>query len=591
MNLRFQWTAEYYGPNLLAQGPAVVAELSIEAPEALPTIDQLVQASRELWAQSGMDPSFHRESGIRTADPQDVLLIMGEVAAGWARAALNEVRGCVLYAGSRRVGERVELWIGFHHPPLSRAALQLALQTLVLLLNGRGGQFALKVELERLWGACRRHHPDFQARILMVAAQERDIPYLTFLSESRYWQFGWGEKSRVFFETASNADGALGWLWQRNKVTSKDLMRAMGLPTPLHVLVSQEEELPAAVKLVGFPCVVKPLDGGGGKGVTANINDTAALQHAFRHARQLSHTQLMVEQHLSGIDYRLMVVGGKLIAAIQREASYVIGDGASTVGELLNQLNADRFDNNLVKSRYLKPIPHDEVLTQHLRTQAVSLEDVLPLGRRVTLRSNANRSTGGIAKDVTDRLHPQIRAMAEQFALATGLDAAGLDYLTSDITKPSYEVGGAFIEINATPGLAVFVAAGWTETEIGRLLLGDKPGRIPIELTILSPERLSAQLESLRTMKINESEGWVCGNELCIGLARMHYTLNFPWGAVRAALRNPRLKQLQVFCSAQDIQRYGLPLDGLTSINVQDPALEEKWVSVLEKSRRIGMNK
>jgi cyanophycin synthetase len=285
------------------------------------------------------------------------LLLLGQAVTQWALAALNEVRGFVQHAGAVRVGQALHLWLGFHRAELSRAALQLALTSLTRHINRHPDPEPIGALLEKLWLACRQHHPDFQARILMVAAQADGIPFFRFLEESRQWQFGWGwgARSTVFFETATNADGALGWQWERNKVISKDLMRSIGLPVPSHVLVREESELPAVAAQVGLPCVVKPLDGGGGKGVTANIRDTDSLRLAFRQARLFSSGPLLVEQHLQGLDYRLMVVDGRLVAAIRREASFVVGNGQTTVGELIAHLNASRSEN-LVRSRYLKPI-------------------------------------------------------------------------------------------------------------------------------------------------------------------------------------------------------------------------------------------
>ncbi len=574
MNLGVKWVAEYHGPNPLAAGSVVVAELTCDS---LPHPAQVAQASATLWSQSGMDAPDSRELDGGT---DDLLLGLGESAACWARAALNEVRGYVLHAGARRVGGSILLWLGFHQPELSRIALRMALQAFTRLLNGQGNSQRLKEELDRLWKACRHHHPDFQARILMVAARARNIPCLPFLPDSRCWQFGWGEKSRVFFETASNEDGALGRIWQRSKVVTKELMQLIGLPTPAHVLVNREEELASAVAQVGFPCVVKPQDGSSGRGVTADINDNANLLHAFRIARQVTNGPLMVEQHVSGADFRLMTVNGRFLAAIAREASYVVGDGTTTVRGLLAQLNASRFEN-LVKSRYLRPIAVDEVLVQHLSVQSIELDDVLPAGQKVTLRSNANRSTGGICTDVTDSVHPEVQAMAEQFALATGLKTAGLDYLTRDITRPPRETGGAFIEINATPGMAVFVASGWSEADIGRVVLGDKPGRIPVALSILSTERLSEELPSLRSKPLDHGEGWVCGSDIRIGRAALHCELKQPWSAVQAALRNPSLQRLRIICSGQDIERFGLPLDGFSQVDLQDHRLGASWKRLL----------
>lgn len=171
--------------------------------------------------------------------------------------------------------------------------------------------------------------------------------------------------------------------------------------------------------------------------------------------------------------------------------------------------------------------------------------------------------------------------MAEQFALATGLKTAGLDYLTRDITRPPRETGGAFIEINATPGMAVFVASGWSEADIGRVVLGDKPGRIPVALSILSTERLSEELPSLRSKPLDHGEGWVCGSDIRIGRAALHCELKQPWSAVQAALRNPSLQRLRIICSGQDIERFGLPLDGFSQVDLQDHRLGASWKRLL----------
>ena len=580
ISLRLNWSAEYHGPNPCAHSAVVVAEL---AADLLPSVEQVSRACEQLWYGSGMVASKVETPGSRTGqDHQNsALLVLGRTATAWAKAALNEVRGFVQHAGAEGGGDVMRLWVGFHHAELSRAALQLALRTLAELMNGCSSQARLKADLEQLWQACRRYHPDFQARILMGAARDMDVPFMPFLAESRDWQFGWGTRSRVFFETASNADGALGWRWQRNKVTSKELMRSLGMPTPGHVLVRDEADLSHALARVGVPCVVKPLDSGGGKGVTANIRDDQSLRLAFREARRYSVGPLLVEQHLAGTDYRLMVVDGQLVAALQREASCLVGDGLTSLGELLRRLNSTRFEN-LARSCYLRPIKIDDVLTQHLQGQGVDLDSVLPHGRAVSLRSNANRSTGGISTDVTDRLHPQVRAMAEQLAKVMGLRAAGIDYLTLDIAQDPWSSGGGFIEINATPGMAVFVAAGWSEEAIGRVLLGEGLGRIPVTLTIVSRDRLPQALELLQSRQLEETQGWVCGKELRVGAAALFVKGLRPWEAVGAALRNPCLQRLELVCTGEDIERDGLPVDRFQAVNIQDRTLEQSWIRVLE---------
>jgi cyanophycin synthetase len=565
----------------MAAGPVVVADLIAQAPF---DGERVAQASSVLWALSGIaPPEYHRDASRRVGD---ALLSLGQAAAAWALAALNEVRGDVQHAGAARAGDGVRVWLGFHSAELSRFALQLALKRLMQDISGQADEGGFKAELDRLWRACRQQHPDFQARMLMVGARSSGLPFLPFMPGSRYWQFGWGAKGRVFFESASNADGALGWQWQSNKVTAKALLQALGMPTPAHALVSQARELAAAAGRVGFPCVVKPLDRGGGKGVTANITRPADLDTAFDHARQYTRGPVMVEAHVPGDDHRLMVIDGRLVAAIRREPSFVLGDGRSTVVALLAELNAPR-SMNVVKSRYLRPIALDGVLRQHLAAQSLAPTDVPAAGRRVTLRSNANLSTGGLCTDVTPLCHPQVRAMAEQLATTTGLATTGIDYLSTDISRAPAETGGAFIELNTTPGLDACVAAGWTEEAIASLVLGPSLGRIPVDLTVLSGPGLEQAAHVGPLLALAEDAAWACGRVLRLGALWLDNLAAEPWAAVEAALRNRGVGALRVVCSSGEIEKLGLPLDRFRDVAVAlcdgEPVLPPVWIGVLRR--------
>ena len=580
-HLSLKWTARYHGPNPLADSSLVVAELTADS---LSDVAQLEHASATLWGQSGMHQETVEEHANKRTD--DGLLAVGEMASQWALAALNEVRGDVRHAGAVRDGEVVRLWVGFHHPKVSRAALELAVRALVQRINGPGDPQELGAELSQLWKACRVHHPDFQARILRLAAREMDVPYLPFLPGNRYWQFGWGAKALVFMETSSNADGTLGSQWQKNKATSKELMKAMGFPVPAHVLVSRAQDLPTAVARIGFPCAVKPLDSGGGQGVTADIKSVADAQTAFQFASQYTKGPVLVESHIPGYDHRLTVIDGQLISAIRREPSFVVGDGQRSLSVLVAHLNAPR-SSNIVRSRYLRPVAMDDVLVRHLATQALTLEHVPVIGQRVTLRSNANLSTGGMCTDLTAVCHPQVRAMAEQLAKTTGLRALGIDYLTTDISGAPSLTGGAFIEMNASPGLAVCVASGWSETAIGRKVLGESVSRIPIDLTLLSASGMGQLQSAFQNPLVAQDAAVVIGDALHIGELTLNFKSTEPWPAVNASLRNRGVRRVQVICTADAVHRFGFPVDRLQSVAVAvcdgEPVLSPDWTAVLNR--------
>ena len=558
-----------------------MAELTMDS---LFDAGQLDLASANLWEQSGM----HKETvGVHTKRrTDDALLALADRASQWALAALNEVRGDVLHAGAMRVGDVVRLWVGFHHPKVSRAALELAVRALVKRINGPGDKPEIGTELSRIWQACRVHHPDFQARILRLGAREMDVPYLPFLPGNRYWQFGWGEKARVFMESSSNSDGALGWQWQKNKVTSKELMMVMGFPTPAHVLVKGEQDLPAAVSCIGFPCVIKPLDRGGGKGVTADIRSDAAARTAFKFALQYTQGPVIVESHIPGHDHRLMVVDGQLIAAIRREPSFVVGDGQRSLTALVAELNAPR-SSNMVRSLYLRPIAMDDVLVRHLATQSLALDDVPARGQRVTLRSNANLSTGGMCTDVTAACHPQVRAMAEQLAKTAGLATVGIDYLTTDISRAPSETGGAFIEMNTTPGLDVCIAAGCSPSTIAQKILGESVSRIPIDLTLLSASGMGQLQPAFQNYLEAQDAAVVIGDALHIGELTLNFKSTEPWPAVNASLRNRGVKSVHVISTADDVQRLGFPVDRFHRATVAvcggEAVLTPDWTAVLNR--------
>lgn len=191
---------------------------------------------------------------------------------------------------------------------------------------------------------------------------------------------------------------------------------ALGLPTPRYALVKEAAELTAAVAKVGWPCATKPLDLGGGKGVSAGHQTPQALAAGFQHARAASEGPVMVEAFVPGEDHRLMVVDGRLRAVIRREPAQVVGDGRQTVAQLVQALNAVRDERSLVASGFLRPIRLDGVALQHLAGQGAGPQTVLAPGQRVRLRSTANLSSGGFCTDVTGQEHPQLRAMAEMLA-------------------------------------------------------------------------------------------------------------------------------------------------------------------------------
>lgn len=577
--IKVRQEAVYFGPNPFASSPVLVAGIELAGePESLKRGCLQLRAVFPEW--------FAPESSV----PDSIPLFVGQTVAGWALAALNEVRGFLHDAGALETAGGCRLWLGFHQPGISISALQSGLKAIAQAAeSGSLDRQALDADLELLWRACRSHHPDYQAQVLMQAARAHDIPVLPFLPGSKYWQYGWGGRSRVFFETASNSDGYLGGLLQRSKPMSKMVFSGLGFPTPRHRLVSQPADLVEAAEAVGWPCVVKPVSAGSGKGVTAGICSLAALEGAFAFARKYTDEAVMVESFVPGEDHRLMVVGGSLVAAIRREASVVTGDGKSSIEQLIGVINLPRSEN-LVKSRYLRPVAIDQILEEQLARQGFGLATVLPPGEQASLRSNANLSTGGVGTDVTDRVHPHVRQMAESLASATGLFAVGIDYITTDISQ-SWQQGGALIEMNTMPGLCTTLAAGLDPVRLGAAVLGPLPGRIPLQLVLVSRAELETARNALQEMQLDAGQGWVCGAQAAIGGLPLNVSDAGAWSAVNAALRHRELRALCVVCCADEIVRLGMPVDRVEQVVLcggRKLRLTEAWLQVLgEHSARL----
>jgi cyanophycin synthetase len=318
---------------------------------------------------------------------------------------------------------------------------------------------------------------------LVRAARERGIPCLR-LNRYNLVQLGHGRYGKKVQATVTSKTRNIAVEIASDKRETHDLLADLGLPVPSQRLVDEPEAAVAAAADVGFPVVVKPLDANHGRGVSIELHDPEAVRSAFGEA--LEHSQgVLVESFIEGFDHRLLVVDGRLIAAAKRVPGHVVGDGSSTVEELVAAVNLDPR----------RGIGHEKVLTRlELDSQAERLlalrgyhrATVPAAGEVIYLRATANLSTGGTAVDVTDRVHPDNREMAHRAAVAIGLDVAGIDFITTDVSRSYREIGGGICEVNAAPGFRMHVAPSEGEPRdvagpvIDMLFPPGTPSRIPL---------------------------------------------------------------------------------------------------------------
>ncbi|MBK6630610.1 MAG: cyanophycin synthetase [Betaproteobacteria bacterium] len=318
---------------------------------------------------------------------------------------------------------------------------------------------------------------------IVHAATARGIPYRR-LTEGSLVQFGWGAKQRRIQAAEIDRTGAIAETIAQDKELTKRLLDAAGVPVPQGRPVSDAEDAWAAMQEIGSAVVVKPQDGNQGKGVTVNIETRDHLMIAYKAAREISE-EVLVERFVPGHDFRLLVVGDKLVAAARREPPHVLGDGMHTVRQLVAQVNNDprRGDGHATS---LTKIRFDEIALARLAVQGFNADSIPVAGTRVILRNNANLSTGGTATDVTDEVHPEVAARAVAAAQMIGLDIAGVDIVCETMQKPLEDQGGAVVEVNAAPGLRMHLAPSYGKGRaVGEAVIADMfpdggDGRIPV---------------------------------------------------------------------------------------------------------------
>lgn len=280
------------------------------------------------------------------------------------------------------------------------------------------------------------------------AAVERDIPFEVLPS---WVQLGWGAHAERMDSSFTGRTTAIATMAARNKFKASRTLADAGLPLPAGEVVADVERAQQAAARLGWPVVVKPLDQDQGRAVVPGIRDQDTLRRAFDQAAALSPGAVIVESHVDGASHRLLVAGGRLLAAARLTPAAVVGDGTTTVARLIEVANTDPRRGADTRS-LLRQLTLDVAALQCLAEQDLAPESVPAAGRQVLLRRTANISTGGTAEDVTGAVHPDNRDLAERAARTIGLDIAGIDFLCPDIGRSWREVGGAICEVNAQPG-------------------------------------------------------------------------------------------------------------------------------------------
>jgi len=336
-----------------------------------------------------------------------------------------------------------------------RAAVRLC-QSLVD--TGTYSKEELDQDLADLRDLCNNAALGPSTETIVKEAQARNIPWL-LLSARAMVQLGYGVHQKRIQATLSSFSGILAVELACDKEGTKTILKDGGIPVPRGTVIQYLDELSAAIEEVGgFPIVIKPLDGNHGRGISIDVKTQQEAEEAYDLASAASKTRsVIVERYYKGSDHRILVINGKVAAVAERIPAHVVGDGRSTIEELIEITNQDpnRGDGH---ANVLTKITIDKTALNVLEKQGYELTSILPQGAIAYLRATANLSTGGIAVDRTDEIHPENVWIAQRVAKLIGLDIAGIDVVTDDIRKPLKEVDGVIVEVNAAPGFRMHVA-------------------------------------------------------------------------------------------------------------------------------------
>jgi cyanophycin synthetase len=493
-------TNVYVGPNIYANFPVIRMVLDIGVLVDWPSVKcgkgftKGLQKAIPSLAEHGC--SYREPGGFLRRLTEDDGTWMGHIMEHVALEIQNIAGSGVSFGRTRTTGETgmYNMVYAYKQRDAGIEAGHLALRLLMHLLPKKlqkqvdhriDDNFNFETELEDFVLRAQRREFGPSTQSLVDAAVARDIPWLR-LNEYSLVQFGHGKYQKRIQATVTSDTGTISTSLASDKEGTHSLLKDMGLPVPRQIMFATEDAAVSAARKIGYPVVVKPLDANHGRGISINLTTDEQVREAFHVAKQQGNSRhVLAESFVTGFDHRMLVINNELVAVAKRVPGHVVGDGKSTIAELIEIVNSDPR----------RGIGHEKVLTRlEINSQASRLmaaagydeSTVLKKDEQFFLCATANLSTGGTAIDLTDVVHPDNREMAIRAVRAVGLDIGGVDFLTDDITHSYKDVGGAIVEINAGPGFRMHVAPSEGEPRdvagkvLDMLYPPGAPGRIPV---------------------------------------------------------------------------------------------------------------
>ena len=417
---------------------------------------------------------------------------------------------------------------------------------------------------------------------IVNAADDRDIPAIRLLDDGNLVQLGYSAAMRRIWTAETDQTSAIAETISRDKDLTKELISSAGVPVPEGREVDDADDAWEAAEDIGVPVCVKPTDGNHGRGVFIDLTTRDEVARAYAIAVDEG-SGVLVERSIPGIEHRLLVVGGKLVAANRSDLITVTGDGKSTVQELIDsQVNTDPR-RGTTELHPLSFIRIDTAARIELERQGLTGDGVPAEGREVLIQRNANH-----AFDCTDEVHPETAEQAALAARVVGLDIAGVDLVCQDISQPLAGQGGAIVEVNAGPSLLMHIKPGIGQPRpvgqaiVNNLFAADQSGRVPlVGVTGTHGRNAVAKLVARLLYLSAQYVGLACSDGIFLGRRHVQKTDAANWEGGRRLLLNRAVEAAVIENGAGVILGQGLPYDRcavgiITNIVPEDENLE-RW--------------
>jgi cyanophycin synthetase len=610
--MRVREIGVYRGPHLYSHTPMIRLQLDLGALEEWPTdrIDGFGPRLVELLPGLSRHGCSYGEAGgllrrieegtwIGHVVEHVALELQTCVGAAVSRGKTRSVKGSpgvynVMYAYE---AEEVGIVAGGLALALVRSLLPEPLQRVQGLerllepkLAARMSEaFDLGEALNALEAEARRHRLGPTTASLVAEARRRGIPVLR-LDEHSLVQLGHGSRQQRIRASITGRTSHIAVEAAGDKNLTRNLLAQANVPTPQGRVVRTAEEAVKAAEALGYPVVTKPLDGNHGRGVNLDLSSPEQVVWGFEQAR-LHGRRVIVEQLLTGKDHRILVVNGEVVAVAERTPAQVVGDGASTVRQLIDIANADprRGEGH---EKVMTRIKVDDHVVEMLARAGLTLDSTPEAGRAVQLRATANLSTGGTAIDRTDIIHRDNLAMCRRAALAVGLDIAGIDLIAPDISRSIRETGGGVVEVNAAPGFRMHLEPSEgrprdvAKPVIDMLFPRGRRGRIPLyAVTGTNGKSTTVRMLARILCESGLNVGLTTTSGVYIGQERvMKADASGPKSA-RLLLRDPTVDAVVLETARGGILREGLAFDACdvgAVLNISSDHLGLKGVDTLD---------